>query len=98
MARVRHVIPAVFLAASALWLMQSTLAVSQEVEQAITFPATVRVTDTVLNTVKPLIFGDNIEWTNSGMGFWLPEEKKFDESLVELLRQAGVTHLRYPGG
>jgi hypothetical protein len=26
------------------------------------------------NTVKPLIFGDNIGWTNSGMGFWLPEE------------------------
>ena len=62
------------------------------------YSATVRVTDRVLNTVKPLLFGDNIEWTNDGMGFWLPKEKKLDEKLVEEVRAAGVTHLRYPGG
>ena len=62
------------------------------------FEATVRVTDQVLNTVNPLIFGDNIEWTNNGMGMWLPEQNKFDERLLDEIRQAGVTHLRYPGG
>jgi alpha-N-arabinofuranosidase len=62
------------------------------------YRATVRVTDRVLNTVKPLLFGDNIEWTNDGMGFWLPKEKKLDEKLVSEVHAAGVTHLRYPGG
>ncbi len=67
-------------------------------EAADSFSATVRVTDEVLNTVKPLIFGDNIEWVHDGMGFWLPQEQKLDEKLVAELRAAGVTHLRYPGG
>jgi alpha-N-arabinofuranosidase len=62
------------------------------------FTASVTVTDRVLNTVKPLIFGDNIEWTRNGMGLWIPDEKKFDKLLVEELRTVGVTHLRYPGG
>jgi len=68
------------------------------VEKYENFNASVRVTGDVLNTVKPLIFGDNIEWTNNGMGLWLPDEKKFDENLVEELRNVGITHLRYPGG
>ncbi|MFB3784992.1 MAG: alpha-L-arabinofuranosidase C-terminal domain-containing protein [bacterium] len=62
------------------------------------FSAQVTVRDQVLNTVNPLLFGDNIEWTNDGMGIWLREEKKFDEALVEEIHAAGVTHLRYPGG
>lgn len=62
------------------------------------FQATVRVTDKVLNRVNPLIFGDNIEWVNNGMGIWSPEAKQFDEKLVKELKEAGVTHLRYPGG
>ena len=32
------------------------------------FNATITVTENVLNTVKPLIFGDNIEWVKNGMG------------------------------
>ena len=83
---------------NSLGFVLPTAATAQETAGETTYSASVRVTDTVLNTVKPAIFGDNIEWTNSGMGIWLPEDKKFDESLVELLRQAGVTHLRYPGG
>jgi alpha-L-arabinofuranosidase len=62
------------------------------------YPARVAVTDRVLNTVNPLLFGDNIEWVNQGMGLWLPQEKEFRADLVEELRTAGVTHLRYPGG
>jgi alpha-N-arabinofuranosidase len=63
-----------------------------------TFKATVQITDRVLNTVHPLIFGDNIEWVNNGMGLWLPDKKELHAELVEELRSAGVTHLRYPGG
>ena len=62
------------------------------------YQATVHVTDRVVNTVKPLLFGDNIEWTNDGMGFWLPKAQTFDEKLIEEVHAAGVTHLRYPGG
>ena len=62
------------------------------------YHATVHITDRVLNTVKSLLFGDNIEWTNDGMGFWLPKEQTFDEKLIEEVLAAGVTHLRYPGG
>jgi len=62
------------------------------------FKAVVQITDRVLNTVNPLIFGDNIEWVNNGMGLWLPEKKALHAELVEELRAAGVTHLRYPGG
>lgn len=63
-----------------------------------TFKATVQITDRVLNTVNPLIFGDNIEWVNNGMGLWLPDTKELHPELVEELHAAGVTHLRYPGG
>jgi alpha-N-arabinofuranosidase len=63
-----------------------------------TFKAAIRITDHVLNTVDPLIFGDNIEWVNNGMGLWLPDKKELHAELVEELRAAGVTHLRYPGG
>lgn len=62
------------------------------------FNVTITVTDNVLNTVKPLIFGDNIEWVKNGMGLWIPGEGGFDKVLVEELRNVGITHLRYPGG
>jgi len=74
------------------------VASTTEIEKNESFSASINITGKVLNTVKPLIFGDNIEWTNNGMGLWLPEEKKFDEKLVEELREVGITHLRYPGG
>jgi len=66
--------------------------------QAEPMRATVVVTDRALNTVSPLLFGDNIEWTNNGMGLWSPAEKRLDPKLVAELRDAGITHLRYPGG
>lgn len=60
--------------------------------------ASVKVIDNVLNTVNPLIFGDNIEWVNDGMGVWIPKENRFDDSIIEEFRSLGITHLRYPGG
>ncbi len=32
------------------------------------------------------------------MGIWLPSEGRFDSKLVDEIRKAGITHLRYPGG
>ncbi len=66
--------------------------------EAGSFRVTVRVGGEALNAVRPLIFGDNIEWTHHGMGLWRAGEKDLDEELVNELRAAGVTHLRYPGG
>jgi alpha-N-arabinofuranosidase len=62
------------------------------------FTALVKVTGQVINTVRPEIFGDNIEWTNDGMGFWDSRKKALDPQLVALAREIGVTHFRYPGG
>ncbi len=62
------------------------------------YAAKVRITDTVINTLRPEIFGDNIEWTNNGMGLYFPEGDRFDAEAVSALREAGITHLRYPGG
>ena len=87
-----------FITALCLGAASSTAVASDPAHAAYAYNAKVRVTDQVLNTVKPLLFGDNIEWTNDGMGFWLAKERKLDEKLVEEVRAAGVTHLRYPGG
>ena len=91
-------VPLTLAARVALAFLAVAVAAQASLQAAESYSATVRLSDRVLNTVKPLLFGDNIEWTNDGMGFWLPKEKKFDEQLVELVRAAGVSHLRYPGG
>ncbi|MGQ9608422.1 MAG: alpha-L-arabinofuranosidase C-terminal domain-containing protein [bacterium] len=67
-------------------------------DDSTSFNATIKVTGRILNSVKPLIFGDNIEWVNNGMGIWLSKEGIFDDKLVEEICKAGITHLRYPGG
>ena len=36
--------------------------------QQAAYTARVRVTDHVLNTVSPMVFGDNIEWVHTGWG------------------------------
>lgn len=68
------------------------------IQESKDFSANIIITDNVLNTVNPLIFGDNIEWVKNGMGLWIPNENRFDKVLVEELRNVGITHLRYPGG
>jgi alpha-N-arabinofuranosidase len=95
----RTVLFAVIHVATRVCLLAAGIVLSQTpIHAAESYSVTVRVTDRVLNTVKPLLFGDNIEWTNDGMGFWLSKEQKHDERLIAEVRAAGVTHLRYPGG
>ena len=95
----RHSSPAWIGFAARAWLgILGTALLHIPIRAAESYTATVRITDRVLNAVKPLLFGDNIEWANDGMGFWLSKEKKLDEKLVAEVRAAGVTHLRYPGG
>ncbi len=86
------------LVTSAVLTVARLAATSSEQTTPITYSARVRVTDRVLNTVNPMVFGDNIEWVHHGMGLWRPENQVFDEALVQELKAAGVTHLRYPGG
>jgi alpha-N-arabinofuranosidase len=45
-----------------------------------------------------MLFGDNIEWANEGMGIWRPDLHGFDPQIVAMIKESGVTHLRYPGG
>lgn len=51
-----------------------------------------------INTVNPLIFGDNISWRGDGYGVWDAENDAPTEGMVEAFAQSHITHLRYPGG
>ena len=51
-----------------------------------------------INTVEPLIFGDNISWRFDGFGLWDREQNRPHEELLEALRGSGVTSLRWPAG
>ena len=65
-------VPLTLAARVALAFLAVAVAAQASLQAAESYSATVRLSDRVLNTVKPLLFGDNIEWTNDGMGFWLP--------------------------
>lgn len=60
--------------------------------------ATITVSDTVINTVNPELFGDNTSYRGEGYGLWDTETNKPQAALLEMLRNSGITHLRYPGG
>ncbi len=60
--------------------------------------AAITVGTQVVNTVDPLIFGDNLSWRGDGYGVWDEANQCLDASLVEAIRDSGITHLRYPGG
>ena len=51
-----------------------------------------------VNTVLPGIFGANVSWRGNGYGQWDPETNAPDATLLEMLKNSGVTHMRYPGG
>jgi alpha-L-arabinofuranosidase len=59
---------------------------------------TIKVTGKVINKVKPLLFGDNVEWWNNGMHLYDPDSDTFAQEAIDLIKDIGVTHLRYPGG
>ncbi len=60
--------------------------------------AAVQVTNEVQNIVNPLIFGDNLSYRGEGYGIWDAENNRPHETLMEMLKNSGITHLRYPGG
>ncbi len=60
--------------------------------------ASVKVGEEAVNTVKPLIFGDNLSYRAEGYGFWDAENQQPHPILLEKLKASGITHLRYPGG
>ena len=60
--------------------------------------AVVTVTDTVINDVKAGIFGANTSYRGGGYGLYNEETLTFNETLVQQLRDSGVTVLRLPGG
>ena len=60
--------------------------------------AVVEVGAGIVNTVRPDIFGANLSWRGDGYGVWDSETDSPDSTLLESLKNSGVTHLRYPGG
>lgn len=60
--------------------------------------ARITVTNTVVNTVKSEVFGDNTSYSGEGYGLWDVDTNAPEETLLEMLKNSGVTHIRYPGG
>lgn len=60
--------------------------------------AVVTVVDTTINTVREGIFGANTSYRGGGYGLYNEETLTFNETLLEQLRNSGVTVLRLPGG
>lgn len=60
--------------------------------------AVVTVADAAINTVKEGIFGANTSYRGGGYGLYNEETFTFNETLVQQLRDSGVTVLRLPGG
>lgn len=60
--------------------------------------STVNVTEKVINTVEPLIFGDNMSWRFEGFGLWDKENNKPYDKLMDALKKSGITSLRWPAG
>lgn len=59
---------------------------------------TVKVGSDSVNTVKKELFGDNISWRGEGYGIYNKDTDSFNAKLVEMIKKAGITTLRYPGG
>ena len=58
----------------------------------------IAVAEDAVNTVLPGIFGANVSWRGDGYGQWDSENDCPDATLLQMLKDSGVTHLRYPGG
>ena len=59
---------------------------------------TATIANSALNTVKNDIFGANISWRDNGYGLWDSQNNAVNETLLQKLKESGVTQLRYPGG
>ena len=52
----------------------------------------------VINTVKDGIFGANNGYRGGGYGIYDEENCVFNQDMLEMIRQSGITHIRQPGG
>jgi alpha-N-arabinofuranosidase len=48
--------------------------------------------------VSTALLGVNHRWTRNGFGLWDADKNRPDPKLVELIRRAGISTMRYPGG
>ena len=60
--------------------------------------STVTITEKVINTVNPLIFGNNMSWRFEGFGLWDKENNKPYDLLMDALKNSGITSFRWPAG
>lgn len=58
----------------------------------------ITVKENAINTVKSGIFGANTSFRGGGYGFYDDTTNTFNETLLQKLRDSGVTHVRIPGG
>lgn len=49
-------------------------------------------------SVSTALLGVNHRWTRNGFGVWDADKKRPEPKLMELIRRAGISTMRYPGG
>jgi alpha-N-arabinofuranosidase len=52
----------------------------------------------VIRKIPRTLYGANVEWIWNGNGLWLEKEHTFDPRLLDLIKDLGVSLIRYPGG
>lgn len=60
--------------------------------------AVVVVTDKTLNTIRAGMFGANTSYRGGGYGIFDEETSTFNGTLIQMIKESGVTALRLPGG
>jgi alpha-L-arabinofuranosidase len=64
-------------------------------------PMTAEIRVDAVRVIRPIprtLFGTNVEWIDNGNGILDPRTGRFDETVIRLAREAGVSQIRYPGG
>lgn len=51
-----------------------------------------------INTVRDGVFGANNGYRDGGYGIYDEESRTFNQEMLEMIRQSGITHIRQPGG
>ena len=87
-----------YLAAEIYTAQPITLALGWENAQSSAEVISVTANMQAANTVQSGIFGANVSWRGDGYGQWDVENDCPDATLLQMLKDSGVTHLRYPGG
>lgn len=83
----KNILSAVFIFFSLLMVMKLN---AQQVE--------ISLTSSAFKKCNKLVFGSNVAWPRNGEGLFDPARDTVPDSIFKLIKDLGITSLRYPGG